>query len=532
MNDPKFPILGATTPRMLGRVSIMERIWNDLTKVTPSNLSIIGPRFVGKSVIMHAIAQRAANEASPYSFVLHWHLGHVSPVSDEEFIAQLCELLRECLSKAESDMSEYRSYLEDHSFSNLSEVTDAFDDEELPILMLWDGFDKPLGQGMLTRHLWDQMRTLFYGKRHKIVTATRRPLNELIRSEDAITSPFWNIFDMNPVRITAFDEQDREAVLGELSANRFEAGAVTELVNWSSGFPPLFLELLNQIISDVPSGPVDNASVNKAADKAIEKLSSVIADMWQDCPEGAKDLYCYLIDRGEILNSDADRHEAACLLEKGFAGQQGNKLTVGCRMLQQHISGTEQNTGSMARLFGSWDNYQTNIRSLLERRLAHISRFDDRLYRLVEGAIADIPDYPDACLYNLTGIRDRALQIIWESEFGTERRIIQDIIAYWTATPRSQHKLIQDMMNSNCWDLPTDPLDQIRLLSLLTGSYRNFDSKAKAVSKDTYILINAIHNFRNRAQHPDGQSIHLGVAVAAIMTCLELLGCLERELGR
>jgi hypothetical protein len=185
----------------------------------------------------------------------------------------------------------------------------------------------------------------------------------------------------------------------------------------------------------------------------------------------------------------------------------------------------------MARLFGSWNDYQANIRSLLERRLAHISRFDVRLYRLVEGAIADIPDYPDACLYNLTGIRDRALQLIWESEFGAERRISQDIIAYWTATPRSQHRLIQDMMNSNCWDLPTEPLNQIRLLSLLTGSYRNFDSKAKAVSKDSYILIDAIHNFRNRAQHPDGQSIHLGVAVAAIMSCLELLGCLERELG-
>ena len=87
------------------------------------------------------------------------------------------------------------------------------------------------------------------------------------------------------------------------------------------------------------------------------------------------------------------------------------------------------------------------------------------------------------------------------------------------------------MMQANSWEVPTEPLDQIRLLGLITGSQRYFETRAMAVSKDTYVLIDAIHNFRNRAQHPDGQAIHLGVAVAAIMTCLELLACLERELA-
>ena len=100
-----------------------------------------------------------------------------------------------------------------------------------------------------------------------------------------------------------------------------------------------------------------------------------------------------------------------------------------------------------------------------------------------------------------------------------------------TEYPRNGHKLIDNMIQSNCWYVPTDPLDQIRLMGLLTGSRRNFDSKAKATSKDTYVFIDVVHNFPNRAQHPDGQSIHLGVAVAAIMTCLELLACLEREMG-
>jgi len=529
MSNPRFPILGTEIPPMLGREKIMRRIWNDLTKPTPSNLSIIGPRFVGKTVIMRALAQRVAENDSPYEFVLHWHLGHVTPTSNEDFIAQLSKRLRACLAQSETDTSEYRTHLEGHSFSNLAEVMEFLDEEGRPILMLWDGFDKPLGQGKLTGHLWDQMRTMFYGKKHKIVTATRRPLSELIRSQDAITSPFWNIFDMSPVRISAFDEQDREAFITKLSAHSFQPGARTELGNWSAGFPPLYLEVLNQIVIDVPRGQVDNNAVNRAAKKAMENLPTVISPIWQDCSAGAQDLYLHLVDRGDLLFDDAGKDERDCLIEKGFAGKSGHKLAASCRMLREYVQGSMSDAGSMARLFGSWDDYRVNIRGLLDRRLAHISRFDERLHRLVARAIEDIPDFPDDCLNNLTGIRDSALQIVLQREFGPEMQVPQHLVSYWTEHPRSNHRLISGMMQPNSWGISGDPLNQIRLLGLLTGCHRDFDARAKATTKDTYVLIDAIHNFRNRSQHPDGQSIHLGVAVAAIMSCLELLACLARE---
>ncbi|MEW6663774.1 MAG: hypothetical protein AB1512_00965 [Thermodesulfobacteriota bacterium] len=507
----------------------MQRLWTDLTKATPSNLSVIGPRFVGKTVIMNALAKRCLLEDSPYEFVLHWHLGHVAPASDGDFVAQLCDLLRDAFAASGGKYGEHREYLASRSFDVLKEVTELLDSDGKAILMLWDGFDKPLGQGRLTGHLWDQMRTIFYGRRHKIVTATRRPLSELIRSQDAITSPFWNIFDMNPVRVDAFDDQDCEEILDRLTEHIFQTGAKTELANWSAALPPLFLELLNQILADIPSGKVDNEAVNHAGVKATETLSGVISDMWEDCPAPAKDMYFRLLSCRDVLLADVGRNARNCLIEKCFARQSGNKLVASCRLLQQHLQGAKSEAGSMARLFGTWGDYKTNIRSLLERRLAHISRFDARLHRLVERAIDDIPYYTDDCLNNLTGIRDCALQLIWQREFGAAKCVPQEIITYWTAIPRNENRLIRDMMQTNCWEIPTDPLDQIRLLGLLTGSSRNFEARAKASSKDTYVLIDAIHNFRNRAQHPDGQAIHLGVAVAAIMTCLELLACLERE---
>lgn len=528
MSNPRFPILGTEIPPMFGRAGIMRRIWNDLTKTTPSNLAMVGARFVGKTVIMNALFQRITNEESPYEFVLYWHLGHVAPASDEDFIAQLCERVRDCLARSQVDTSEYRKHLEDHSFSNLAEVADFLDEEGWPILMLWDGFDKPLGQGKLTGYLWDQMRTMFYGKKHKIVTATRRPLSELIRSQDAITSPFWNIFDMSPVRVDVFDEQDREAIIKELSVHSFQAGAKTELANWSAGFPPLFLGVLNQITTDIPSGQVDNETVNLAAKKALENLSDVISAMWQDCPAGAKDLYIHLVGRGDLLFDDAGKDERDCLIEKGFARKLGNKLTASCRMLQGYIQGAGQDAGSMARLFGSWDDYQANIRSLLERRLTHISRFDDRLHRLVARAIEDIPDFPDDCLNNLTSIEERALDLIWQREFGESRVIPQEILDYWDQVDPFG-KIVQRIKEQQGNTVPGDRGLQCGILQLLTGSRIKFDARARYATKDTYVLINAIHSFRNRDQHPGGQAMHVGVAVAAIMSCLELLACLDRE---
>lgn len=530
MTDQRFPILGSDIPRLLGRNDIMAGIWRNLTKTTPSNLSLVGGRYIGKTVIMNALARQVVEQNSSFAFVLHWHLGHVSPISDDDFITQLCKKLRACLAESEKDMSDYRGYLEDGSFAELREVMDVLDDESMPILMLWDGFDKPLGQGKLSGHLWDQMRSLFYGGSHKIVTATRKPLRELIRNEDAITSPFWNIFDINPVRIPVFDPNDCDAVLAELPDYQFQPGALTEMISWTSGLPPLFLGVLNQLIRDLPGRSVSCKLVNHAAMKALDTFLDIVSDVWQDCPEGAKDLYLRLMAKKEISSSEAGRWETECLVEKGFARKSASVLKVSCRMLEKHIQRQGQHTSSMAHLFGTWEAYQSNIRSLLERRLSHISRFDDRLYRLVERAIVDIPDYPDDCLNNLNGIRDRALQLIWQKEFSQENKIPAEVIAYWTSGAQSRHKLVKQMMDEDCWNPPVNPLEQIRLLALLTGSFQGFESKAKAVSKDTYVLIDAIHNFRNRGIHPDGQSLHVGVAVAALMACLELLGCLDREL--
>ncbi len=97
--------------------------------------------------------------------------------------------------------------------------------------------------------------------------------------------------------------------------------------------------------------------------------------------------------------------------------------------------------------------------------------------------------------------------------------------------PRDCDNIIKQMMEKDDWSVPKERYKQLALLQRLTGCAINFNSRARSVSKDTFVILNAIHRFRNRTEHADGQSIHLGVAIAALLLCIELLSCFERELA-
>lgn len=532
MSDRVFPILGSEDPPMVGRQQLLQRVWADLTKATPSNLSIVGPRYVGKSIFLKALAARGRAAGSPYSIVLYWDLGHAPPTSDGAFIAALCDLLRDAMGAASSgDYSEHRSYLTDKTYASLKEVTDLLDSEEKAILMLWDGLDKPLGQGLLTGHLFGQMRDVFHGKRHKIATAARATQSELARNKQVYDSEFWNLFDVTPVRVGPFEETDLAAAVAKAGLS-ISPGGMKEVENWTGNYPPLVLSVFNKLAEQKHAGAISNDTVNGAAKAALDEVGELLTTLWEkDCTAGARDVYRLLTERGELVTADIGKDEANCLALRGFAIRAGNKLKPACRLLQLHVQATMPDAGSLARLFGTWESYRAEIRNVLELRVKQIPIFNARLHRLIERSIEDIPDYPDDCLNNLTQIEDLALDLIWDRECGGSRQLPNEVVKYWTLHPRTKDNIVADKMNSNDWSIPTSRGRQVGLLQLLTGSKIDFDCKAKHVSKDAYVLINAIHSFRNRNEHTEGQPIQVGVAVAAMITCVELLSCLARELG-
>ena len=190
MSDSQFPILGTEIPKLFGRKIIMDRLISDLTKKSPSHLSIVGPRYSGKSVIMKALFEEMSKEKSPYGAVILMDLGHQTPSDDLSFLKLLTKNLGASLKNNHADYADYLLSVEDNYYDALREVIGELNKESINILMLWDGFDKPLAKGNITRNLWDQLRELASNSSFRLVTATRKKLHELIRSEDSATSDF------------------------------------------------------------------------------------------------------------------------------------------------------------------------------------------------------------------------------------------------------------------------------------------------------------------------------------------------------
>jgi len=530
MTDSIFPILGTEDIPMVGRQALSERIWSDLTKSSPSNLSIVGPRHIGKTVLLKSLIDRAKQVDSPYSLVVYWQLGYAPPQSDEHFIAQLCGMLYEAMGK---DSATYKGHREElaaeKSFAALKEVMDLLELDGHSVLMIWDGFDKPLSQGLLSGFLFGQLRDLFYGKKHRVITATRATQTELARNKQVEDSPFWNMFDVNPVRVGPFDPSDFTAAI-EAASVIVTPGGQRELSNWTGGHPVLLLSVLNSL-SRASLGDIDNNQVNDAASRVASELTDFLDRLWDACGTSEKNAFQMLVENGELDKDKIGKDEAKYLIACGFARRDGAILKPACRMLAQHVHGVKPDASTLSRLFGGWEKYRREIRTVLELRIKQIRPVNARLHRLVTRCLDDIPDHPDDCLNNLTSIEEVALDVVWQHELGGLSAIPAGVVSYWTQSPRDSDNIIKSMMDTDDWSLPRDRFKQLAILQRLTGSKVHFDSKAKSVSKDTYVLLNAIHQFRNRTEHADGQSIHEGVAVSALLLCIELLSCLERELA-
>ena len=531
-----FPLFQPDAP-MLGREELFANLCSELTKPTPAHLSLVGGRYHGKSVILHALV-KAMEQTGTYHRVIYWDLGHNTPQTDTEFLTNLSTRIAKAISDSHPDLAEYLRE-EDSAFDDLHEVMLNLASQNLRILLIWDGFDRPLRQGRLTRNLWDNLLELCRTESFRVVTASRRKLQELIRDEQSVTSELWQVFRVE--KIGCLTPTDIEHFGNNLPDHTFQPGALKEVMNWTGGLPILTTWLFGKIDQQVPPGTITNLQINESA-ATDEECIGIMDTIWNDCPAPAADLYRHLAESGPQKIADVPRSERASLQDLGLARDEKSMLHHTCRLMQEHVGASDPEFGALARMFTDWDSYQQNIRGILERRISQIPRFDDRLFRMVEQGIENIPDYADDCLNNLTNIEERGFDLIWNHEADAEKCFPSKVISYWSEVTLKvqkdrRHRIMAEMLQADengeasAWTVPSDRTTQLTLLQFLTGSHQTYSKPVAAkVSKDTYTLLNAIHSFRNRSQHASGQAIHLGVAVSAIMLCVELLACLEREI--
>lgn len=524
MTDALFQISGSSVPPLVGRKSAMQRLMSSLAKPTPDHLQVVGPRFFGKTILMHSLAEKIRSGDARFKTVVLWDLAHNTPATDDDFIRSLVQQIANQIAPVYKDYADHLRGAGGNGYSELREVIDILDDDKVKILLLWDGFDKAFGSSRLTRNLWDQMRDLASRPGLRIVTSSRKPLHELPRDSESKTSDFWGLFDTSPVRLECFDDEDLVQATGLLTTVTFGSGAKTELLNWTAGVPPLLFSLLNKVNEAFKGATVEGADINRLATESIPDLNPFLGSLWSDCPEPSKDLYLELVEAKSIDAKTCKYSDAAPLEEKGFATRSGARIHAGCRLLHTFVGERSADSGSISRLFGSQAAFETNGRILLERRFTQTEISDADLGLFLSRCIADIPDHLDVCLYNIRGIVDRVLDLVWNGELGSNHQIP---VEYTTDWQHYGERAASEDWGGRC---PNNRGAQLRLLKLLTTPDRA-PIKAKYVTNVTHTLVESAHSFANLGQHLIGRKVDFGTVFAAMCVCLELASRTSRELS-
>ncbi len=520
-----FQILGATIPPMVGRSGPVRQLTSELAKRTPSHISLVGPKHCGKSVLLQHLAGSLTASEEQFSSVIVWDLAHQTPGSDEEFMAGFCKQLSEALKEVKPD---YATMLDGAAYSDVKEILEALAVENCRILMIWDGFDKPLRSGRFSRNHWDQLRELASQPSLRLITATRRGLQELIRSEESVTSDFWNIFGVT-VKLGPFDDQDIDDALASRGFE-LEKGARTELVAASGCVPVLILSLMNSIGSNFPRSLVTQKDIASVVGQTVADQWGLLASLWDDCDQPARELFYELLD-GDIAVNETSTTTRLLLVERGLAATGSSRLRNNCRMMAEYVASQQPDRGTLRRQFGKPEAFAANMHSALELRLAQLESVDPRLKRLIQLCFEDLPDAPDLCLTHVRDVSVRLADLMLAAELGSDLAIPDEWISVWTREEyvgRSGEPLrTPDWFNSN--RCPRENRDRIELLRLIINP-RNAQPKAAKCSRLGIEQVQVLKRLGDYGEHSDKAEVSVEVALSALHLCVEAAATLCRDL--
>jgi hypothetical protein len=486
-------------------------------------MNVVGPRAVGKTVVVNALLLEFSQTAKPFDGVIRWDLGHESPISDDEFLKQLSAYVANALESRHANWAkDLRSYGSE-ARDGLKEVIDILSDEGIRLLVVLDGLEKSLASGSFTRNLWDFLAELGRKNCLRYITVSRGKPHSLVRDPASAVSDFWDIFDQTPVSVGSFDDDDLNQVISRLPGVRLDAGARTELLNWTNGFPPLVLLVLNELVEYVEEEECTSASISAAAMRSKESVETTLDRLWRELSETAKELQRAVIEEKQIATAKWPNRDVELLVERGFVVRQGaDRLHRPNKLLAQFLLGADTADGSLRRLFGTENDYLLNARAALELRLGQLASLDTSLGRSIERGLHDLPDYPENCIQNVRNIVDRALELIWSVEI-PDRKIPEEWFNYWKKTGER---------SPEHWNgqFPTKRGHKIGLLHLLTGT-ESSDPVAKYITRSTYVLVSAAQGFGDFGQHIDGNTVHAATGVAAMAVCVEMAATVAREIA-
>ena len=368
MNGNPYYVLGTTIPPMLGRQRLFEQLLRQLTKASPDHVSVVGPCHYGKSVVLQHLATQFLPGQGDYVTGAYWDLRHNTPDSDTTFLKGFASVLKDALKQAQHELAEYVDVTGTTLRDEVALVLNDLAKEKKRLLVVMDGFDHVLTKTGISRNTWDTLRSFAQTTSLRVVTGSRNKLRELCRTDDSVTSDFWEVFHPNPLRVGHFEDHDWDGVLEPFTTRgiQFDGSVLKQTANWTGGIPVLATSLLHLAFESAMDGAtLLKPDIDQFAATIAEECGDMIADLWDDCTAEMQTDLADLYSRRELPLSEVNDVRRREMELRGLAKTVGTSLKPGSMLVATYAQ--QQSTGleSLRRLFGDSERFSKNSRSML-----------------------------------------------------------------------------------------------------------------------------------------------------------------------
>jgi hypothetical protein len=533
MPEP-YQLPGLHVPMLLGRSATLSELVRDLAeKATPDHISIVAPRYFGKSVLIQALAERFAEPDSHYRIVINWDLRHETPEDDLGFQAALARALDKSLLKIGN--SSYHDYFQDAEGSpagTISDVVDSLGAVGMRILILLDDFDRLATQSQISKNLWDYLRSLAQKENLRFVLSSRRRLRECIPNRDGRTSDFWNIFT-NVVTLRPFNLIDLDEFLGPISAAgfRIDASGKKAIVNWTGGIPVLAARLCRNIIAGNSSTRVDKLLVESIGGQLAGDtwMQDTLAELWDDCSKEVQ---------GDLIDIAADvlaikkivPIRRTLLSDRGYIVRDGGDCRAQCHFMQLFAAGYAVRSRDLRDLFKDPETELRSLKTLLQLRLSLIVGGDPDTRSYIEHAIDGLAKGQKTALTSIRSVAEEALSVAWETECPNN------------VMPAAMQQQLTLAWNAGGGDINPNKLQQLndknvrrQILRVAAGDQGRKKATQK-VSRPMMLLIDHLYSLGNYGQHMTDipatleKPADVSFCAAACWSSIELLKRMSEEL--
>lgn len=491
-----------TLPALTTRSALAARILQSLQQ---KNVSIVGRKHYGKSVLIRHLAEKARS-GGQFAHVVEWDLRHFTPEDDTQFFRGLCEQLSSQLTgKAGEDVRVLLAAEEDQTPRNIGEVLKFLQHEGEDLLLVLDGLDAPLSSPGLSKNVWDYLCGFTDIGSLRLLAGSRERLRELCINPESKTSDFFRRFEDPPTQLKALTDEELREFLAPLAERRpLDKGAISEFSRQSGGIPILCAALAGLL--QTGNDPIGQPEVKKAADQLIESESESIPEAFGALNHEEQAAFSELCHRQQLKSGQGKLTQS--LIGLGVANGAGGHLSPNCELLKSHVGARAATLCSMHDLFGDESSFNENITPMLLFRYQQTACDNEGLDGFLSHALSRLKD-PASFLTTIRGFLEHSLQMVWDVEAPTGEPP--------RYTSENGLTFLRKCQNGR---LPTESYNLLRALDLLTDD-RNGVTPKKA-NRKIYCLVNSLKAFGDLGQHQKGVTIGTGLAAFACLAMIEL----------